>query len=240
MILHLRRVQQVDLTAIRLLGQMADRLDDNGGELIFCEVHRGAGLGRKVKKTLRKVSASRSSVAVKTFNGSDEALEYAENALLAELGVQSEDEAGVELVDSDLCRGMDANQLAILSRATQVKRAKPDEALFRVGEQGDALFVVCTGEIDIRLPTTAHHYKRLAKYGPGTIFGEVAFLETSTRTADAVAVTRTELMMLPREAFQALVQGEPSVAHALLANLARIQAERLRWSARELRRLAEW
>ena len=38
----------------------------------------------------------------------------------------------------------------------------------------------------------------------------------------------------------ALAQREPSVANAVLATLARIQAERLRWSARELRRLAEW
>jgi len=240
-ILHMRRVQEVDLTAIRLLRQMADRLDDWGGELIFCEVHKGMGLGRKVKKALRKVSSTRQRVAVRTFNGSDEALEYAENALLTELGSAAPDRQGrVGLKDTDLCRGMDAAQLEILSGAMAARSVDRGKTIFRVGKAGDTLYVVIAGEVDIRLPTTAHHYKRLAKVGPGTIFGEVAFLETSTRTADAVAVTKTELLALSRASFEALTARDASVAHALLAALTRIQAERLRWSARELRRLAEW
>ena len=240
-ILHMRRVQEVDLTAVRLLRQMADRLDDSGGELIFCEVHKGAGLGHKVKKALRKVSSTRQRVAVRTFNGSDEALEYAENALLAELGSAAPHREGrVALENTDLCRGMDSAQLEILSEAMRAETVDRGKAIFRIGEGGDTLYVVIAGEVDIRLPTTAHHYKRLAKYGPGTVFGEVAFLGSSTRTADAVAVTRTELLALSRDAFEALTGRDASVPHALLAALARIQAERLRWSARELRRLAEW
>lgn len=241
LILHMRRVQEVDLTAIRLLQQMADRLDDHGGELVFCEVHRGVGLGRKVQKALRKVSSTKQRVTVKTFNGSDEALEYAENALLAELGAAPPERQGpVALGDTDLCRGLGSAQLEALGGAMRPISLGRDRALFRVGEDGDALYVVTAGEVDIRLPTTQHHYKRLAKYGPGTIFGEVAFLEKSTRTADAVAVVKTKLLMLPRDGFEELAKRDPGVTHAVLSALARIQAERLRWSARELRRLAEW
>jgi SulP family sulfate permease len=240
-ILHLRRVHQVDLTGIKLLQQIANRLHDHGGELVFCEVHRGAGLGRKVKKTLRKISPTRGGVAVRTFNGSDEALEYAEDALLAELGYAPPDrDRRVGLEQTDLCRAMSAEQIERFSRMLQSRLVKAGEKVFSAGEEGEELFIVAAGEIDLLLPTTAHHHKRLAKCGPGTLFGEIAFLEPGTRTADAVAVSDSELLTLRRPTFQSLADEHPDTARAVLTALARIQSERLRWAAREIGRLAEW
>lgn len=239
-ILHLRRVHQVDLTGIKLLQQIANRLDDHGGELVFCEVHRGAGLGHKVKKTLRKISPTHV-VEVRTFNGSDEALEYAEDALLAELGVAPRDRARrVGLERTDLCRTMSPEQIESFSRMLQPRVVKEGEKVFSAGDEGEELFIVAAGEIDLLLPTTPHHHKRLAKCGPGTLFGEIAFLEPGTRTADAVAVSDSELLTLLRPTFKRLADEHPDTARAVLAALARIQSERLRWAAREIGRLAEW
>jgi SulP family sulfate permease len=239
-ILHLRRVHQVDLTGIKLLQQIANRLDDHGGELVFCEVHRGAGLGHKVKKTLRKVSSTHV-VEVRTFNGSDEALEYAEDALLAELAVAPRARnRRVELPQTDLCRAMSSEQIESFSRMLQSRVVKAGEKVFSAGDEGEELFIVAAGEIDLLLPTTAHHHKRLAKCGPGTLFGEIAFLEPGTRTADAVAVSDSELLTLRRATFKSLADEHPDTARAVLAALARIQSERLRWAAREIGRLAEW
>ena len=58
--------------------------------------------------------------------------------------------------------------------------------------------------------------------------------------ADAVAVRATELRVLDRENFAQLVRARPDVAITLLRSLARLQGWHLRWSAGELRRLAEW
>ena len=49
------RISQVDLTAVRMMQQMAERLHKAGGELLFTNVRSGKGLGRKVEKTLRKI-----------------------------------------------------------------------------------------------------------------------------------------------------------------------------------------
>jgi len=242
-ILHLRRVHQVDLTGLKLLQQIANRLDDHGGELVFCEVHRGVGLGHKVKKTLRKIMISPTHVAVevRTFNGSDEALEYAEDALLAELGVAPPDgDRRVGLEQTDLCRAMSAEQIESFSRMLQSRVVKAGEKVFSADDEGEELYIVVAGEIDVLLPTTPHHHKRLAKCGPGTLFGEIAFLEPGTRTADAVAVFDSELLTLRRPVFKRLADEHPDTARAVLAALARIQSERLRWAAREIGRLAEW
>jgi SulP family sulfate permease len=240
-ILHLRRVHQVDLTGIKLLQQIAHRLDDHGGELVFCEVHRGAGIGHKVKKTLRKVSPTDGGVTVRTFNGSDEALEYAEGALLAELGFAPRGgDRRVALGQTDVCRAMSPDEVESFSRMLQSRVVKAGEKVFSAGDEDDELYLVATGEIDLLLPTTAHHHKRLAKCGPGTLFGEVAFIEAGTRTADAVAVADSELLTLSRTTFERLADEDPGTARALLAALARIQSERLRWAAHEIGRLAAW
>ena len=42
----------------------------------------------------------------------------------------------------------------------------------------------------MRLETGGHH--NLASLGPGDFFGELAFLDEGTRTADAVAETRVQ------------------------------------------------
>jgi CRP-like cAMP-binding protein len=240
-ILNLRRVQQVDLTGAKILQQIATRLHAHGGQLVFCEVHAGAGLGHDVGKTLCQLSPGSADPGVLTFNGTDEALEYAEDALLKTLGTDAVDaQDQVEIADLDICDGMDAEDISELQRVLTARTVAADELVFRQGDHGRELYLVLSGEIDIRFATTRHHHKRLAKYGPGTVFGEVSFIEPGPRAADAVAVQESELRVLDREHFTELARGRPDVAISLLRSLARLQGDHLRWTAGELRRLAEW
>jgi len=55
------------LSSVRLLQQIAARLEAHGGELLFCEVREDLGLGRDVERTLRKLSLRPGRLNVKTF-----------------------------------------------------------------------------------------------------------------------------------------------------------------------------
>lgn len=240
-ILHMRRIYQVDLTGVKILQQIADRLHANGGQLVFCNVHRQIGLGKKVKEALRKISPTRGGPKVKTFNGLDEALEYAENSLLEEMGVLPvPSNKSIKLSDMDICAGMTAEQITAFQQVLKPKTVKGGEKVFAIGETGEEMYLVSRGEVDIRLPTTRHHYMRLAKYGPGALFGEIAFLQPGPRTADAVAVCPGELLVLNRADFNSLVRTDNSAAIAVLMALAKAQGNNLRWSATEISRLAQW
>ncbi|NJM12673.1 MAG: sodium-independent anion transporter, partial [Synechococcaceae cyanobacterium SM1_2_3] len=104
-ILHLRRVIHIDFSSVRLLQQIAARLGAHGGQLLFCEVHADLGLGRKVERTLRRLSLNPRRICAKTFTSTDQALEYAENALLRSLGLTPTAlEQRVALEALDLCR----------------------------------------------------------------------------------------------------------------------------------------
>lgn len=239
-VLHLRRVQQVDLTALHILLQLHRALAERGGELSFCEVHAGLGLGEDMGRALARVSPEVRPGDVRTFVGSDEALEYAEDQLLAEAGLAPAEAHRLGLADMEFCQGLDATGLAALAEVMRPCSVAPGEYVFRQGERDDSLFLVLSGMVDIRLATTAHHYLRLAAYGPGTEFGEIAFLDPGERTASAVARAPTELLALDRRGFSRLLERSPESAATVLLNLGRAASNRLRWSAEEMHRLAQW
>lgn len=242
LILHLRRVSQVDLTGIKILHQIAARLHGHGGHLLFCEVHHEIGLGADVREALARVGhTTPGGREVLTFVGSEEALEYAEDALLRELGrPPAVLDVRVVLAQTDLCRGMTPEQATALERVMQGRTADSGQKLLSAGEHGDEMFLVMRGEAEARLPTTEHHYKRLAKYGPGTFFGEIAFLDPGPRAADVFVTQPSEFLVLGRAGFARLEREDPGAAVALLMALGRVQGHHLRHSAEEMQRLAQW
>ncbi|MCP5159729.1 MAG: SLC26A/SulP transporter family protein [Gammaproteobacteria bacterium] len=240
-ILHLRRVIQIDLSSVRLLQQIAARLETHRGELLFCEVPEELGLGRDVERTLRRLTLRPGRLNVRTFAGADQALEYAENALLKALNVDTTVmEKDITLAELDLCHGMQPIEIAELASVLRPLALESGERLFDASEPGSELYLVLRGRIDIRLHVAGERYKRLAVYGPGTVFGEIAFLDPGPRAAEAVAVRRSELWILSRTDFDRLRKMYPDAAIALLLALGRLQSRALRWSAREIQRLIQW
>lgn len=240
-ILHLRRVQQVDLTAARLLQQLANRLQRQGGHLLVCNLHHEIGLGELAEKALREFSHDATPVPILTFNGKDEALEFAENALLHKLGQAPASAATrTSLAATDLCQAMSDEELAALQRVLKPHQLEAGSILFESGSPGASLFIVLQGEIEIRLPTTRHHYKRLAACQGGTYFGELALLSPGPRVATAIALQASELLELDAGGLAELQQAHPAAAISLLTTLARIEVQHLRWTTRELQHLSEW
>jgi len=239
-ILDMARVSQVDLTAVRMLQQMADRLHLAKGELIFTNVRKGKGLSKKVEKTLRQMSPHHSGdYPVRTFIDADEAIEYAENKLLGKLGIETSLPERIELEDSELCHGLSADVLLTLQTVMKPIALKSGEVLFNINDIASELYVVIEGEIDILLPFSKHHHKRLGKFGPGAFFGEVVFLKPGPRTASAKAIHDSKLLMLDSDGFAQLKKQNPDAAIKLLQRLGRELSERLRWSDSELRRLSD-
>ena len=238
-ILDMARVQQVDLTAVRMFKQMLDRIHANGGELVFTNVRKGKGLSRKVEKSLRRISAQHEGrYPVKSFIDADEAIEYAENKLLEKLGVNPHAITRVELSAGTLLTGFEPEVVTMLQQYMTPVSLKSGDYLFSTNDPGEELFVVLEGDIDIVLPNTENRYKRVAKCGPGSFLGEVAFLKHGVRTADAKAIIDSELLKLDRIAFDALRHQHPDVAIKLVMRLGQELGMRLRWSDDELRRLA--
>ena len=64
-------------------------------------------------------------------------------------------------------------------------------------------------------------------------------LKPGPRTAEALAMRRTELLVLERSGLAQLQNSHPATAVRLLRALCEIEVARLRWSSNELQRLSE-
>ena len=135
---------------------------------------------------------------------------------------------------------IDLSSVRLLQQIAARLEAHGGERLFAAGDLGSELYLVLRGRVDIRLPAAAYRFKRLAIHGPGTVFGEIAFLDPGPRAAEAVAIKPSELLALSRTDFNQLRNDQPDAAIALLLALGRLQSRTLRWSAKEIQRLIQW
>ena len=91
--------------------------------------------------------------------------------------------------------------------------------LFQAGDPGDSLFIVRTGEIELFIKDTAGQRIVLTTSGAGDMFGELAMLDTGPRTATALALTDSEVLVLDRGDLVLLFQRQPEAALHMLAAL---------------------
>lgn len=102
---------------------------------------------------------------------------------------------------------------------TEPKQFKAGEKIFAEGDAGDYMYGVIQGEVEIR-----KHGKVVDTVGPGGIFGEMALIDHTARSATAVAKNDCKAAQINEKRFYFLVQQTPNFALHLL----RVLTERLR------------
>src|SRR3954465_3304879 len=108
-----------------------------------------------------------------------------------------------------LFAGLSDEQMAQLSASSRRIRAKPGDLLIREGEEGDALLIILSGELEI----TKHDGGReiaLATRKTGEILGEMSLLEQWPRTASVRAVSDSELLEVDAVAFRKVLETSPA------------------------------
>jgi CRP/FNR family transcriptional regulator, cyclic AMP receptor protein len=120
-----------------------------------------------------------------------------------------------------LFRDLDDASLALVAAALRTRRFRRAETVFHAGDPGDALFIVAEGKVKITIPPDdGSEPAILTTIGPGGFFGELALLDGAPRSATAVALETVEARVLRRDAFDVLVDSQPTLRRALLATLA--------------------
>jgi CRP/FNR family transcriptional regulator, cyclic AMP receptor protein len=99
-----------------------------------------------------------------------------------------------------------------LSSCIVVKFITRGITIFAKGDPGSSLFAICKGAVRITAPSVDGHEAMFNLIGQGDIFGEIALLDGSPRSADAIAITDCELFVIERRDFLPLVKEEPEIA----------------------------
>ena len=94
-----------------------------------------------------------------------------------------------------------------------------NHTLFQAGDPGDSLFIVREGQIELFIKDTAGQKITLTTAEAGDMFGELAMLDTGPRTATALALQDSEVLVLDRDDLILLFQRKPEAALHMLAAL---------------------
>ena len=87
-------------------------------------------------------------------------------------------------------------------------------------EFGDTLFLINKGSIKITRVSEDGREVILAILGEGEFFGEMSLLDGQTRSANAIAQTRSHVLILKRHDFLQVLEKFPKIAVSLLSELA--------------------
>jgi CRP/FNR family transcriptional regulator, cyclic AMP receptor protein len=94
-------------------------------------------------------------------------------------------------------------------------RFAPGEAIFKEGDKGDKMYVIRSGEVAIE-----RGGKVIETLAPAGIFGEMALIDGSPRSATARAKTDCEVAPITEKSFLFLVHETPFFAIAVMRTLA--------------------
>jgi SulP family sulfate permease len=236
-ILGMRRLQTIDVTAAEMLRQVKDVLGRNGGMLLISEFPVAADGRRDVQRYLGEIGVVGKASTARVFGELDSALEWVEDRILEQVTLVYEVQRPMELAEIDLFDGMPAEVIAELETYVEPRSYRGGETIFSCGDTGDDLFLIRCGEVRINLPLDAGQRLHLATFGRGVFFGEMAFLLHDTRSADAVAYSDTDVFVLSRACFDAVAATHGLAASVLIEGVARALAVRLRYANAELRAL---
>jgi CRP-like cAMP-binding protein len=95
-----------------------------------------------------------------------------------------------------------------------------DDIIFSEGAPGDVMYVVLEGEVDVLV-----NQKLVDVITPGNIFGEMALIDESSRSATAKAKTGCKLALVDQKMFLYMVQQTPYFSLEVM----RVLADRLRF-----------
>jgi CRP/FNR family cyclic AMP-dependent transcriptional regulator len=124
--------------------------------------------------------------------------------------------------------GATAADWATVFAHAEVRRVAAGLALVQAGEHDRALYLLTEGTVGVRLPRDEGAFKTIEA---PSVLGELAFFDGEPRSATLDAVTDVEVVRLDADAFARLSAEAPGLAHAMLVDLGRILALRLRMAS---------
>lgn len=241
LIIDMRRVTSVDLTAVHMLQQVGEIMSERGGALVFSHLPPSLPTGQDLAGYFRQLGLTRHEGGGQVFETLHDALEWAEDRILEEAGLRRLYYGELlDLGEIDFLREADPATLAGLRAVFREQRVEAGQPVFLRKGHGEELFLIRRGKVRVVLPLKdTHRPHHLAVFGPGDFFGEVAFLNRTGRTADAIALSDTDLYVIGRPDFDEIMEKNPVLGAAFYQRLATVEALRLRDTDRELRRLQD-
>jgi CRP/FNR family cyclic AMP-dependent transcriptional regulator len=129
----------------------------------------------------------------------------------------------IKLLSSvEMFSGLSEEQLAKLAGIFEERELKQGEVLFSQGDEGDRLYLVREGFVEVIVSAGDPSQGRIiVNLGPGQSVGEMALIDRGARSATVRAATdHTVIASVSREAFESLCENNTEIGYRIMRNIA--------------------
>lgn len=227
-ILSMRRVQSIDVTATHVLEQIKDRLEKNNAYLVFCDIPKDLPSGLKMKRYLKETGVVLPTNKAFAFRQIDEALEWIEAKTLENTPLTQGNDTALDLRQLPIFADCNDATLDALESSVTLQKVAAGKKVFKSGAPSNELLLLRTGIVKLTVPL--HHKKEsyhLATCHAGDIIDGMSFIESSHHSADALALVECEIYAMTRDQFATLASEHHYLGLAVYGHIARSLARRL-------------
>jgi CRP-like cAMP-binding protein len=132
------------------------------------------------------------------------------------------------LKQGSLFHSFSPRELQLVLEITKKGSIPAGQYVFKEGMQAHSMFVVDTGSVEIIKESPAGAKLVVAELSSGALFGEMAFLDRSTRTAAAIAKDDLNVLEVAFDDLDRLLAKEAVIGMKLYHAIALILATRIR------------
>lgn len=114
----------------------------------------------------------------------------------------------------ELFKALPSETLLVIAEETEVLDMQAGQTIFSVGDPPTGLFIIISGEVEItKNNQTINHLKE------NEFFGELALIDNTGRSANAVAKTEGTLLYLDKETFDRITDDLPEVLRGVVRTI---------------------
>jgi CRP-like cAMP-binding protein len=133
-----------------------------------------------------------------------------------------------QLARVELFSGLKPQGIELIAKVSTEETHAVGTKIFQHGDAGDKLYLILEGKVRISREVPGMGEEALAVLGPGQVFGEMALLDESARSADARVHERCRVLAIPKDGFDDLLFLHKDLAYEVLWSIVRMLVTRLR------------
>jgi len=235
-ILNFRRVNHMDSTGANIISQIKRKMEKENKYLLLSHLREN----RPLWKFLEVMHDSELLESRTIFPDTDTALEWAEDHLLEKVNPDAQSDEKKDLSRIDIFREFSAEELKTIESRLTLHTYNRGQLVFSEGDDGRDLYLLTKGSMSVKIHLPERNrQKRIFTYTSGVVFGELSFLDGSSRSAGVWAEEDSKVLCLPFSQFQILRIEHPQIATKLITNLSLVLSRRLRRTSTQVRLLEE-
>ncbi len=127
-----------------------------------------------------------------------------------------------------LFEDLDKTQLKYLAGVIEEISLQKNSILFKEEDDTRGIYLIRSGVIEISKITSDGWKQTLALLKTGHFFGELSLMEKRRHEATAVALDKTELLLLKKESFETIEQEKSTIALQIIKKIALSMSKNLR------------